>query len=459
MNNKPKDIIQLQEHQPFVNPKGWGNGRDYSEKMEYLIGLGLKFTEPDFPKTPKYLGVFNWTASYYIGASWLVKNELAVIVTPKMKNIDFVTMFLAALEVDTKNESDYFAQCYGIQFDEPTIETDEQLNQLTPLLVLHFVSLLDRLVKRGLKKDYVIREENLKTKVKGRLLFTKHLQNNVFQQRSDRVFCQFQEYTDDIPENRLLKKALLFADRIIGNYESLKVQSSYFEIQSRLSKLKNRLDGISDEIEPYQVQKLSTNKLFKEYKEAIRVAKMLLRRYDYSISEASQEQHSTPPFWIDMSRLYEMWVFSQLEKAYPRQIQFQVKGHCGTAVDFIKKDECLIIDAKYKPHYDYSNRGIIDDIREISGYARDWKILQKLSITKAYSEEIKCLIIYPEPVVFQNDDTLSEEERQDISIDTCKDVTTFDGKLLDLCSEIKWFRNFYKISINLPLIEKNSSSY
>ena len=84
---------------------------------------------------PKYLGIdSNFTASYYIGASWLVKNELAVIVTPKMKNIDFVTMFLSALEVDAKNESDYYAQCYGIQFDEPTIETDEQLNQLTPLL-------------------------------------------------------------------------------------------------------------------------------------------------------------------------------------------------------------------------------------------------------------------------------------------------------------------------------------
>ena len=354
------DIIPLIEHQSFN-----------SQDIEKIKNLNLAFQQTDYLKEPKYLGICDYCASYYIGASWLVKNELAVIVTPKMKNIDFVTMFLSALEIDTKNESDYFAQCYGIQFDEPTIETDEQLNQLTPLLVLHFVSLLERLVKRGLKKDYVIREENLKTKVKGRLLFTKHLQNNVFQQRSDRVYCQYQEYTDDIPENRLLKKALLFADRIIGNYESLKVQSSYFEIQSRLSKLKNRLDGISDEIEPYQVQKLSTNKLFKEYKEAIRVAKMLLRRYDYSISEASQEQHTTPPFWIDMARLYEMWVFSQLEKAYPGQIQFQVKGHCGTAVDFIKKDECLIIDAKYKPHYDYSNRGIIDDIREISGYARE----------------------------------------------------------------------------------------
>ena len=433
------EVIPLIEHQSFN-----------SQDIEKIKNLNLAFQQTDYLKEPKYLGICDYCASYYIGASWLVKNELAVIVTPKMKNIDFVTMFLSALEVDTKNESDYFAQCYGIQSDEPTIETEEQLNQLTPLLVLHFVSLLERLVKRGLKKDYVIREENLKTKVKGRLLFTKHLQINVFQQRSDRVFCQFQEYTDDIPENRLLKKALLFADRIINNYESLKAQSSYSKIQSRLFRLKSFLEGISDEIEPYQVQKLSTNKLFKEYKDAIRVAKMLLRRYDYSITEASQEQHSTPPFWIDMSRLYEMWVFSQLEKAYPGQIQFQVKGHCGTALDFIKKDECLIMDAKYKPHYDFSNRGIIDDIREISGYARDWKILQKLSITKTYSEEIKCLIIYPEPVVFQNDDTLSEEERQDISIDSCKDVTSFDGKLLDLCSEIKWFRNFYKISMALP---------
>ena len=447
MNNKLKDIIQLQEHQPFVNPNGWGNGRDYSDKMEYLIGLGLKFTETGFLKKPKHLGIFNWTASYYIGASWLVKNELAVIVTPKMENIDFVTMFLSALEVDTQNESDYFAQCYGIQFDEPTIETNEQLNQLTPLLVLHFISLLERLVKRGLKKDYIIREENLKTKVKGRLMFTKHLQKNVFQQRSDRVYCQFQEYTDDIPENRLLKKALLFADRIINNYESLKAQSSYSDIQSRLSKLKNRLGDVSDEIEPYQVQKLSANKLFKEYKEALRVAKMLLRRYDYSINEASQEQHTTPPFWIDMSRLYEMWVFSQMEKAYPGQIQFQVKGHCGTAVDFIKKDECLIMDAKYKPHYDNSNQGIIDDIREISGYARDTRILRAMGAADD-DREIKCVIVYPEPRCFK-----PEEGEVDV-VDDCLEMSIFDGSpIIPQCSEIKQFRNFYKISVKLPIMK------
>ena len=272
---KPKDIILLQEHQPFANPGGYGNGLDYSSKMEYLYGLNLKFQETGFLKEPKFLGINDWTASYFVGAAWLVPAELAVVVTPKLPDIDFVQMFMAALEVDTQKESDYFAQCYGIQFDEPQIETREELNQLTPLLVLHYISLLERLVKHGLKKNYLLHEENLKAKVKGRILFGKHLKTNVFQQRSDHIYCQYQEYTEDIPENRLLKKALLFSERVISRCDSLKRQSEYPDIQSQLNKLKSTFGHISDEIELYQVQKISSNKLFKDYKEAMKVAKRI----------------------------------------------------------------------------------------------------------------------------------------------------------------------------------------
>lgn len=411
------DIIPLIEHQSFN-----------SQDIEKIKNLNLAFQQTDYLKEPKYLGICDYCASYYIGASWLVKNELAVIVTPKMKNIDFVTMFLSALEIDTKNESDYFAQCYGIQFDEPTIETDEQLNQLTPLLVLHFVSLLERLVKRGLKKDYIIREENLKTKAKGRLLVTNHLQKNVFQQRFDRVFCQYQEYTDDIPENRLLKKALLFTDRIINSYKSLKPQSSFPEIQSRLFRLKSLLEGVSDKIEPYQVQKLSTNKLFKEYKDAIRVAKMILRRYDYSISEASQVQHATPPFWIDMSRLYEMWVLSVLQKNSMNEILFQERGFYGRQIaDFVIREEKMVLDAKYKP--DYQNIGFVDinDIREISGNARDEKLLPDIS--EEYSP--RCVILYPG--------------------NECELLPESNKLFCEQGTKIPNYRNFYKISIKLPI--------
>lgn len=422
-----KDIVLLQEHQPFVNPRGWGNGRDYSDKMEYLVGLGLTFEEPDFLKEPKYLGISNWIASYYIGAAWLVSDELAVVVTPKLPDIDFVQMFMAALEIDTQKESDYFAQCYGIQFDEPSIETPEELNQLTPLLVLHFISLLERLVKHGLKKDYLLHEENLKAKVKGRILFGKHLKTNVFQQRSDRMYCQYQEYTDDIPENRLLKKALLFSERILDRCDSLKRQSQYPDLQLRLNRLKASFSHISDDIEPYQVQKLSSNKLFKGYKEAIKVAKMILRRFDYSIREASSEQHSTPPFWIDMARLYEMWVLHRLQKLGINPIMFQEAGFYGRQVaDFVIREENLVLDAKYKPKYveDWVD---IDDIRELSGNARDDRLLPNLP--EDYSP--RCIILYP-----GNTDELKPES--DILFEQ-------QGR------KIPHYRNFYKISVPLPV--------
>ena len=427
MDNKPKDIILLQEHQPFANPSGYGNGLDYSNKMEYLCGLKLKFQETGFLKEPKFLGINDWTASYFIGAAWLVSDELAVLVTPKMPDVDFVQMFLAALEVDTQKESNYFAQCYGIQFDEPQIETHEELNQLTPLLVLHFISLLERLVKHGLKKDYLLHEENLKAKVKGRILFGKHLKTNVFQQRSDRMYCQYQEYTDDIPENRLLKKALLFSERILDRCDSLKRQSQYPDLQLRLNRLKASFSHISDDIEPYQVQKLSSNKLFKGYKEAIKVAKMILRRFDYSIREASSEQHSTPPFWIDMARLYEMWVLCKLQKCSINPVLFQEFGFYGRQVaDFVIREENLILDAKYKPKYmeDWVD---IDDIRELSGNARDDRLLPNLP--EDYTP--RCIILYP-----GNTDELKSES--DILFEQ-------QGR------KIPHYRNFYKISVPLPL--------
>ena len=427
MDNKPKDIILLQEHQPFANPSGYGNGLDYSSEMEYLYGLNLKFQEAGFLKEPKYLGINDWTASYFIGAAWLVPDELAVVVTPKLPDIDFVQMFMAALEIDTQKESNYFAQCYGIQFDEPQIETHEELNQLTPLLVLYFISLLERLVKHGLKKDYLLHEENLKAKVKGRILFGKHLKTNVFQQRSDRMFCQYQEYTEDIPENRLLKKALLFSECILDRCDSLKRQSQYPDLQLRLNRLKASFSHISDDIEPYQVQKLSSNKLFKGYKEAIKVAKMILRRFDYSIREASSEQHSTPPFWIDMARLYEMWVLCKLQKCSINPVLFQEIGFYGRQVaDFVIREENLILDTKYKPKYmeDWVD---IDDIRELSGNARDDRLLPNLP--EDYTP--RCIILYP-----GNTDELKSES--DILFEQ-------QGR------KIPHYRNFYKISVPLPV--------
>ena len=432
--------IQIIEHDCIPN--------DYHDCLKDIKFEG---NPTNYMGEPKYLGIdANLRASFYIGASWLKKHELAVVVTPKMPNIDFVKMFVAALEVDTRNESDYFAKCYGIHFDEPQIDADTRLSQLTPMLVLHYIALLDRLAKRGLRRSYITREENLKAKVKGRIMLGRHLRQNVFQQRDDRFFCQYQEFTDDTPENRLLKRALMFAEGFIDGKSGLRKKIEGTEIPKRLRLLKSKFEHISDRIEPYQIQHLATNKLYREYREAIGVAKMLLRRFDYSIAKATSEPQKTPPFWIDMARLYEMWVYSKLSAAYGLEIAFQVKGHFRTAVDFIKKDEGIILDAKYKPHYEGSNRGIIDDIREMSGYARDTRILHALGAAND-GHEVKCVIIYPESRIFESekdDDSVTDDECIELKFDG-----SFDGSpIIPKCSEIKQFRGFYKVSVPLPLV-------
>ena len=161
--------------------------------------------------------------------------------------------------------------------------------------------------------------------------------------------------------------------------------------------------------------------------EAIKVAKMILRRFDYSIREASSEQHSTPPFWIDMARLYEMWVLHRLQKLGINPIMFQEAGFYGRQVaDFVIREENLVLDAKYKPKYveDWVD---IDDIRELSGNARDDRLLPNLP--EDYSP--RCIILYP-----GNTDELKPES--DILFEQ-------QGR------KIPHYRNFYKISVPLPV--------
>lgn len=417
------NVIQINEHDVVT--------QEYLEKVK-----SLKFEDiQGYMKEPKYLGINyfkgNLSASYYIGASWLIEKELAVVVTPKMGNIDFVQMFLTALELEERYQKDYFSKCYGICLDKPPIVTTTQLNQLTPMLVLHYISLLYRLAQRGLKKNYVTQEENLKSKVKGRIMMGRHLQKNVFVQRADRIFCQFQEYTDDTPENRLLKRALLFADRFINS--SMRQNLSDNNIPHRLSRLKAQFSHISDDIEPYQIQHLSTNKLYKDYRDAIRVAKMLLRRFDYSIANVDNDNHSTPPFWIDMSRLYEMWVWSKLEGKCINKILFQEPGFYGRQVaDFVIREESLILDAKYKPKYQ-NNSVDIDDIRELSGNARDERLLPNLP--EDYLP--RCIILYP------GDYSELKPEGEKLF---CEQGT-----------KIPNYRNFYKISVPLPTQKNNTA--
>jgi len=86
-------------------------------------------------------------------------------------------------------------------------ETSVQRNKM-PLLevfIRQFLKSVNQLIKRGLRSEYVQREDNLRF-MKGKLLTSQQLKHNLVNKH--RFYVQYEEYFPDRPANRLIHAAL-----------------------------------------------------------------------------------------------------------------------------------------------------------------------------------------------------------------------------------------------------------
>lgn len=378
---------------------------------------------------------WGYYASYVIGAEWIDDKEALVVTTKRgMEEIDFLTMFMMCFSSDLSVES--FAEIYNIDSEAPVIHAPSLKGVLSPLIVLHFLGVVSRI--KSLKKGYVHYSENLK-KVKGHIQVMKNERKNIVSKRFDRVFCDFDEYTVDIPENRLIKKALLFCSQILRTItENHSIRN---KAKLMLSKSLALFENVTDEVQIKAVSLIKGHKLFSEYNEAVRLAKLILRRYDYSISKTSSLDENVPPFTLNMSLLYEHYVYGLLNEAYGDKISYQFNGKTGRP-DFLYRSTGFkaILDTKYIPKYESSS---LDNnvIRQLSGYSRDILILRHLGYEDIDEESpipnVPCVIIYP-------------KEGRDV-----KNPFT-NKRLRDLCTTpVRNLARFYKVCIPLPVMDSN----
>ncbi len=385
-------MMRYQEHQrlagiPSRHPK-WVEGMPLKQESgldRWFFRWWEKGSTPRDEEEAELEGQCEgYYASYVIGAQWFGEQETLVI-TPKVgcDRIDFLRLFSGCLQsgIDAKE----FSKIYEIDLDQPRIKAPELQSVLSPLIIVHFLSVVREVLRAGLKKDYVQREENLK-KVKGHIAILRHERTNVLRKRPDKVYCRYQEYSVDIPENRLLKKALIFSRQILS---TLPQGASRASLEHALHQCLSAFAHVGDEIEMSELKHFKYQKLFRTYSEAIRLAQIILRRYDYSLTNIESKEEACPVFWLDMSLLFEHYVLGLLREAYGDKIEYQAQGNTGRP-DFICHAPLLVMDAKYMPRF--NGRGRINSyiIRQLSGYARDRKLFNKLP-----SKPIRCLVIYP----------------------------------------------------------------
>ena len=421
-------VIYKQEHE--ILPDEFGS---YHWNESFNGKKLFKWTEPNFNSD-------KWAYQTYfrIGAEWIDSKNALIVTTKKgLENIDFISMFMSCFDSHIAQER--FSSIYDIDFDKPLVKSDVLCNVLNPLIVIHFLSVVEKIVSKGLKKDYMIKEENIH-KVKGRVKLLENERKNAVNKRFDRFFCQHDEFSLDNCENRLIKKALVLSNTMI---DQMRFHKNHDTINSKYIKCLSAFENISDQVEFWEVGNVKTNKLYPEYNEAIRLAKLIIKRCDSSITRNNNIKEDTPPFWIDMSLLFEVYVYGLLYKTYGKSVIYQEPGYTGSPDFLFKSDsEKLIMDTKYIPRFADTNNNIDTYIvRQLSGYCRDNKILEKLGYNienRNSAPVVPCVIIYPcedngntLPPEFDGEKTIIEQSRQENNL---------------LC--------FYRLCIPLPIINK-----
>ena len=397
---------------------------------DYIDQLDLRETYTSMPVEQLALNRGDdgfWWSSYYIGLSEINGQHIQVL--PKLENLDFMSLFSSALLYQPSSE--YFSSCYDINWEKEIYASTELYNILTPLLVMQYLNILDKLVGKGLKRDYITIEENLHSKIRGKLKPIANWRKNEIKKKEDYFFCQYQVFSANIPVNRLLKKALDISILLLGNVRSRSRNMTGLAFLSSKMKLIEAFKNIDSNVRLESIRNYKFDKLNMYYSEAIKLAKCIIRHQDNALTDGSGKK-KVPLFWIDMSRLYEVYVLGILQTHYPNNILFQVKGSYGTQCDYLHIGEGIVLDAKYKLWYSsYNGRrshvdSMVADIREISAYARDERFLNLMNNNVSTP---KCVIIHPDEETTNLGAVLSDSVKN---------------------NKVEGYRDFYRLSIDLP---------
>ncbi|PTT17245.1 restriction endonuclease, partial [Flavobacterium sp. HMWF030] len=396
------------------------------ESFKSVVSKPFNKSSHCFIYTKNELG-FELKADYCIGLDWLGNTGRCLYVEPKLnsktiqsfiqetdkeqeesfvesegaktsnasRELDYLKMLLQVASISESNLE--IKELLQIDWLARPIEIEQKEDKLTPFLVVSFLQTLKIIVRKGLKKNYYKVQENLNNRIKGKILVGQHIKQNIFKNRFTSTYCEYQQFGEDHAENRFLKKVLIFVNSYVENHKDL-FGSNYNDIQHTIRYCRPAFELISDQVNDTELKHIKHHIFYKDYATALQIGSSILKKFAYNITQTTTKKVATPPFWIDMPRLFELYVFSKMIEHNPiekKEIHYQFSTY-GNSLDILVSHPNfqMVIDAKYKLHY--QNGHLHEDIRQVAGYARLKKVRKQLNISESDDRNINCLIIYPD---------------------------------------------------------------
>jgi 5-methylcytosine-specific restriction enzyme subunit McrC len=351
-------------------------------------------------------------SGYIIGVSWIKEGESIIKVSPKIEDIDFFKM----LDICMKHSkvSVHLHDCINFYEDKQKISVRKMHQDLLNVfLLVIFLRTIDRITLRGLKRDYVYHTENLKNKIKGRILVQQTIKKNHFKANLNKTVCSFSDYSTNCIENRIIATVL---DSITSRIYTLSDEKgTYRGIARILSKVKPFFNGVERlNLSPKIFKSIHNTSFYKDYKQAIKLAEQIYNNITHTIRTDKDEAYIFP-FTINMPELFERYCEALLRDKYG-DLVLAGYGHMDNDSETragnlrLRPDFYVIgkyiVDAKYKDRYN-GNSIDRDDAAQMALYLHYEPVLKKAGLDK--ERDLKLIILYP-----KKEDLLSDVDEDKV---------------------------------------------
>lgn len=276
-------------------------------------------------------------AQNYVGVIQ-TKDGTSIEILPKIKTVDEAksrTILIKMLKTLKKSPFK--------NFNIANLKADKM--PLLEIFITMFLEELTRLVQKGIKSDYITKEENLKF-LKGKLRINEQIKYNYI--HKERFFVQYQEFLSDRVENKLIKTTLKYLyNKSKSNKNQQRIREFLFVFDDV---------GISHNIKT-DFDKVKLNRQMKDYEIVILWCKTFLLDNSFSPYKGDTIAFA---LLFDMNLLFESYVGHYLKKkgfnvSLQDKGKYLVESHQKFALrpDIViqRKDEykkVIIADTKWK---------------------------------------------------------------------------------------------------------------
>lgn len=327
MNNNPKNTLQIIEWQKFslehIKPAVLGDEPKAKKIFNELKDFAC------YEKNQSFLNLDNGGKSLkarnYVGVIQ-TKSGFSLEILPKIYDKDPLD------EAKLRETKDLFIKMLETLKNFPAKASnisnlDTSKTPLLEIFIQMFLNELISLIKKGIKSNYHSTEQN-RFYLKGKLLFSQNIKYNLAHQ--ERFYTRADEYSPDIPQNRLIKNTLELFSKIplSAKTQNLLRECRFVFDDVPLSKNIDK-DFSSSHI----------NRSLKDYQVILSWCRVFLKKQSFRPYCGNTVAMA---FLFDMNRLFEAYITHHLKLHSKESQKWNIKAQDGSKY-LLDGNQCKLI--------------------------------------------------------------------------------------------------------------------